>query len=251
MYTLFVMAMMLLPSGEAGGKVLKADERVNILLNTTCHRETATFPRCEASGNNCAFMVKDGMFEDWVPGRILEIANKGFMTRPLVGGPGLVDVNTGYIRDSGGLDNLFSKMNEGADIFTSDDFAVYGRTITTLKESIEELFGLEELFFTAPTFITRLDGRSDWEPKEEHDEYWHSHVDRLNTAHYHYSGLLYLSDFDKDFTNGRFVLLDSDGDEELILEPRAGRVALFSSGEEHEHYVERLGSGARYVLSFW
>jgi hypothetical protein len=35
-----------------------------------------------------------------------------------------------------------------------------------------------------------------------HDEYWHPHADRNNTPHYHYSGLLYMSDYGKDFTGG-------------------------------------------------
>jgi len=172
-----------------------------------------------------------------------------------------VDINTGYIRDGTyGLSNLFSMMHKGSEIFTDEDFRFYGETINTLKDTISSLFGLDELFFTAPTFITRLDGRSDWEPAEVHDEYWHPHVDRENTPHYFYSGLLYLSTYKEDFEGGRYVLLgdvegEKDGvvtkEEELVVEPRAGRVVIFSSGQEHEHYVERLTSGTRYVLAFW
>lgn len=47
----------------------------------------------------------------------------------------------------------------------------------------------------------------------------------------------------------------SNGDEQpspdLIVEPRAGRMAIFSSGPENPHYVEPVLSGGRYVLSFW
>ena len=38
-----------------------------------------------------------------------------------------------------------------------------------------------------------------------HDEYWHTHIDRNNTPHYHYSGLLYMSTYEKDFTGGSLV----------------------------------------------
>lgn len=38
---------------------------------------------------------------------------------------------------------------------------------------------------------------------------------------------------------------------DLIVEPRAGRVAIFSSGAENPHRVEPVISGERYVLSFW
>ena len=36
-----------------------------------------------------------------------------------------------------------------------------------------------------------------------HDEYWHTHADMNNTAHYQYSGLLYLSTYKEDFGGGR------------------------------------------------
>ena len=38
---------------------------------------------------------------------------------------------------------------------------------------------------------------------------------------------------------------------EDIIEPKAGRVAIFSSGSENTHHVERVTSGDRYVLAFW
>ena len=36
----------------------------------------------------------------------------------------------------------------------------------------------------------------------------HAHVDKNNTEHYDYSGLLYLSDYETDFTGGMFAFLD-------------------------------------------
>ena len=36
----------------------------------------------------------------------------------------------------------------------------------------------------------------------------HAHVDKNNTEHYDYSGLLYLSDFETDFSGGMFAFLD-------------------------------------------
>ena len=35
------------------------------------------------------------------------------------------------------------------------------------------------------------------------------------------------------------------------VEPKAGRVVIFSSGQENPHYVDRVLSGNRYVLAFW
>lgn len=82
--------------------------------------------------------------------------------RPAMGGPTILDINTGFIRDSDGLDNLFSHPQ---DIYTSEDFSHYGRIIHRLKDIVASTFGIDDLFFTAPTFITRLDGNSSWNPQ--------------------------------------------------------------------------------------
>jgi hypothetical protein len=105
----------------------------------------------------------------------------------------------GYVRDSNGLDNLFLRDEA---VYSDEDFQHYGSVIQRLKDQVMATFGLTELYFTAPTFITRLDGRSSWEPQGIHDEYWHVHADMNNTAHYQYSGLLYMSTYGKDFTGG-------------------------------------------------
>ena len=89
--------------------------------------------------------------------------------------------------------------------------------------------------------------------KGDHDEYWHVHADMNSTSHYHYSGLLYMSTFDQDFTGGRlhFVNRANHSVSDVIVEPMAGRVAIFTSGAENPHYVERVVSGQRFVLAFW
>lgn len=38
---------------------------------------------------------------------------------------------------------------------------------------------------------------------------------------------------------------------ELVVEPRAGRVVIFTSGAENPHFVEKVTSGCRFVLAFW
>lgn len=38
---------------------------------------------------------------------------------------------------------------------------------------------------------------------------------------------------------------------EQTVEPKAGRVVIFSSGQENPHHVDRVLSGNRYVLAFW
>lgn len=212
--------------------------------------------------SHCKRRVVDGLFTTEDISTLRQIAEKGMSTRENVGGPTILDINTGFIRDSLGLDNLFALPN---DLFSVEDFRHYASIIQTLKDAVMQTFDLSSLYFTAPTFITRLDATKDWEAREIHDEYWHAHADHNNTAHYHYSGLLYMSTYGEDFTGGRLLFYDPDkylqyGEDpnvkeeelvDLIVEPRRGRVIIFSSGHENVHRVEKVLSGQRHVLSFW
>ncbi len=55
---------------------------------------------------------------------------------------------------------------------------------------------------------------------------------------------------DKDKINS-FILPYEYTNKITTVEPKRGRVAIFSSGSENMHYVERVLSGKRYVLAFW
>ena len=48
--------------------------------------------------------------------------------------------------------------------FNESDFSAYGAIIRKLRAKVMNTFKIHELYFTAPTFITRLDGREDWNP---------------------------------------------------------------------------------------
>lgn len=212
--------------------------------------------KCKIPRNTCSRNIIDGIFSNADVEDLLMIAHKGMNRRIDVGGPTILDINTGYIRDSEGLDNLFNIPN---DMFTPDDFSRYAKIIQKLKESVEHYFNIEDLYFTAPTFISRLDGRDTWKSKGIHDEYWHPHADMNNTEHYHYSGLLYLSTYMQDFQGGRLIFVNKDNyhfqenlsNAEQIVEPKLGRVVLFTAGPENTHYVEKVTDGQRFVLSFW
>ena len=139
-------------------------------------------------------------------------------------------------------------------MFSQAQFGVYKGVIDAITDAVTQEFGLTEVHFSAPTFITRTIGTDGWEPTATHDEYWHLHVDKNNTAHYDYSGLLYLNEYGEDFGGGLLTFHDNeDGDEapDLEIEPLPGRLLLFTAGREHPHRVGRVTRGTRYVLSFW
>lgn len=71
-----------------------------------------------------------------------------------------------------------------------------------------------------------------------------------NTAHYHYSALLYLAEGGgEDFSGGEFQFMDPEGNFTVV--PRAGRVVIFTSGQEHLHRVRPVTQGVRYAISMW
>lgn len=109
----------------------------------------------------------------------------------------------------------------------------------------------EVLYLTHPTFFSRL---TNLPPGTEHDEYWHPHVDKVCSSwsnfcilrnclrklfllllkafslpprqdtygSFHYTSLLYLSDYGEDFDGGRFVFIDKDNTNTTV-EPRKGK----------------------------
>lgn len=115
----------------------------------------------ECLTTQCGRRIIDGVFEESDINKLLSIARKGMSYRNDSGGPTILDINTGYIRDRFGLDNLFMKSNE---IYTADEFAHYGKMIHRLKEKVMETFQLNTLYFTAPTFITRINSAVPWAP---------------------------------------------------------------------------------------
>lgn len=129
------------------------------------HNVTCLTPLIYHNGN-CARVVVDDVFSQDDVLALRSLAEKGMSVRPSIGGPTILDLNTGYLRDTAGLVNLFND-DTYAGLIDQADFDLYGRMIEKLKLQVEETFGLPKdyIFFTAPTFITRLDGRDSWNPK--------------------------------------------------------------------------------------
>ena len=73
-----------------------------------------------------------------------------------------------------------------------------------VKEAVAAHFNLDnsKLFLSHPTFFSELTAVPAVTP---HDEYWHDHIDKETYPSFHYTSLLYLSDYKRDFTGGRLV----------------------------------------------
>ena len=85
--------------------------------------------------------------------------------------------------------------------------------------------------------------------KTPHDEYWHVHIDKETYPSFHYTSLLYLTDFGEDFSGGEFVFVDVSDKLNRTIEPRLARLSFFTSGIENKHHVKPVISGVRYALT--
>ena len=73
-----------------------------------------------------------------------------------------------------------------------------------VKAAVAAHFNLDnsKLFLSHPTFFSELTAVPAVTP---HDEYWHDHIDKETYPSFHYTSLLYLSEYKRDFAGGRFV----------------------------------------------
>ncbi|CAH0513870.1 unnamed protein product [Peronospora belbahrii] len=214
---------------------------------TGCHKK---------KGEICGRAVIDNFVTPSQVMRLREIAEIGMKNRSALGGPTIMDINTGYVRDSEGLINIYqpekripNEMKPGVKRFEKLQYNLYRRVVEKVRWAVMKEFGLKALYFSAPTFITRFVGNDSWAPNQLHDEYWHPHVDKENTKHYDYSSLLYLADYDEEFTGGLFSFIDEST--ETVIEPARGRLVMFTAGSENLHVVRKVETGTRYALSLW
>lgn len=167
----------------------------------------------------CGRVVIDDFITQEEKRILLELVKRGMSfasAKASKGGPTIMDVNTGFVRDQHQMVNMYepkSKSNPAGPKeparFTKEQLATYRQVMGRIRERVMTEFGLTTLFLTAPTFVTREVGAPGWAPSDMHDVYWHPHVDKENTKHYDYSGLLYLADHGDEFQGGKFSFIDT------------------------------------------
>ena len=132
------------------------------------------------------------------------------------GGASILDLHSGALSKEKLFINLY-KTNPG--LFTERDFDLYrcssdvvfdlkstllsNRSVKDkVKAAVASHFNLDnsKLFLSHPTFFSELTAVPAVTP---HDEYWHEHIDKETYPSFHYTSLLYLSEYKRDFTGGR------------------------------------------------
>ncbi|KAJ8688224.1 hypothetical protein QAD02_024019 [Eretmocerus hayati] len=206
--------------------------------------EADKFPGCVPE--KCARVVSDKLVSATESDTLLKLAKSGLKLGGSHGGASTLDLHTGALSKGTQFVNVYA-LHGAKEIFNNADFAIYRVVKTKIQHAVAHHFGVDanKIYLTKPTFFSRL---TSVPAKTIHDEYWHPHVDKETYESFHYTSLLYLSDHGRDFQGGRFIFLDNNSVNSTI-EPRKGRVSIFTSGSENLHAVERVTSGERYALT--
>lgn len=115
--------------------------------------------------------------------------------------------------------------------------------------------GRRSLYLASPSFFSAIRGdgtdSARFGAKTLNDEYWHEHVDRDQYGSFAITTLLYLNTKEEagsvlTFEGGNF---EFGGAVPLTVEPRRGRLLLFTSGAEHPHWVAPVTDGTRFALT--
>ncbi|GFU63146.1 2-oxoglutarate and iron-dependent oxygenase domain-containing protein 3 [Trichonephila clavipes] len=197
---------------------------------------------------HCGRLVTDIVVTPEEAAHLLRVSKKGLAFGGSSGGASILDLHSGALSYDNSFINIYEKIKAyGTNkVFTPEDFKVYSNVRNKIQQIISYNFGIpiNKLYLTHPTFFSEMTPRI---AKTKHDEYWHVHVDKETYPSFHYTSLLYLTDYGIDFTGGRFIFVNEG--KNMTVEPRVGRISAFTSGAENPHYVEQVSSGARYALT--
>ncbi|KAF4527705.1 hypothetical protein B566_EDAN016373 [Ephemera danica] len=206
--------------------------------------ELQKFPGCVPE--QCGRIISDGLVSAREARDLLDLAKIGMSLGGSKGGATILDLHSGALSLGTNFVNVYS-LPKASETFSAKEFALYKAVRTKIHHAVAHHFGVDAtaLHLTHPTFFSRLTAE---EPQTDNDQYWHPHVDKETYEAFHYTSLLYLNDFSIDFQGGRFIFLDQDSTNRTV-EPRKGRVSMFTSGSENRHMVERVTSGERFALT--
>lgn len=215
--------------------------------NADYQKDVAQFEGCVPK--SCGRFVSDKLITEDEIKTLLQFAKAGLALGGSDGGASVMDLHSGALSKGKVFQNIF-KRPEATTIFTAQNLLTYQIVKAKILQAIQERFDLtrQHVHLTYPTFFSRLTNVTS---QTVHDEYWHQHIDKDEYPSFHYTTLLYLNDFGKDFLGGRFIFVDDTKTNKTIssIEPRAGRVLAFTSGAENVHFVEKVLSGERFTLA--
>lgn len=75
--------------------------------------------------------------------------------------------------------------------------------------------------------------------------------DKEANKHVQFSVYIFLTRYSKNHIGGKFIITDVENKKRknVIIEPKGGRVLVYSSGSENTHFIENIVSGHLSFLS--
>ncbi|XP_033736717.1 2-oxoglutarate and iron-dependent oxygenase domain-containing protein 3-like [Pecten maximus] len=213
----------------------------------TCSKDYDKEPFQDCKPKRCARVVMDDLVTESEARHLRGVAERGLALGGGEGGASILDLHSGALSKGKSFVNVYKVLETMSEtIFTEEDFRVYSNVKSRIHQAIAKEFGVKPsaLFLTEPTFFSRMNTKP---ASTVHDEYWHAHIDKVTYGSFHYTSLLYLSSYGKEFSGGRFIFVDKDVNR--TVEPRLGRVSFFTSGSENVHFVEKLIEGERFAIT--
>lgn len=227
------------------GEVVSPHPRIYTVQCSEDYENYKRYPGC--TPQKCGRAITDGVVTREEAQVLRRLAERGLALAGSEGGASILDLHSGALSMGKQFVNIYRYFGDQIkDVFSQKDFELYREVRGRIQTAIAETFGLDSslLYLTKPTFFSRINST---DAKTQHDEYWHPHIDKVTYGSFDYTSLLYLSDYGSDFTGGRFIFMDQNGNR--TVEPRAGRVSFFSSGSENLHRVEKVTWGTRYAIT--
>ena len=128
--------------------------------------------RCYPRGGNCRRILLSNFISRNQIEDLKKIADKGIDVVSSPGsvfhsvGPTIVDINSGYVRGPRATEpiNMYEVVGKkggidaAMELFTEEEISLYNSTLQSVRMLIEEKFGVSDVYFTGPTFITRIIG---------------------------------------------------------------------------------------------
>ncbi|XP_070492335.1 2-oxoglutarate and iron-dependent oxygenase domain-containing protein 3-like [Chironomus tepperi] len=150
---------------------------------------------------------------------------------------------------------LFQNHDESSEIYHINSNSIALDDVTksihdTIKsiqpkiiENIAQRFEISHnlLYITSPTYFSKITNIT-----TEYSESMHRHhYDKEIKKNVHYTVIIFLSNYKRNFHGGRFIFVEFEKKKKKnhIVDPKAGRVVVYSAGGENTHVLENILNG--------
>lgn len=112
-----------------------------------------------------------------------------------------------------------------------------------LIDTISQRFAAKHdaVYLTNPSYISRITNTT-----TEYSERLHQlHYDMETSKSIHYTLIIYLTSFKRDFSGGKLVFVDTDKGKKknYVVEAKTGRTVGYTAGSENIRFLEKVTTG--------